>query len=88
MGNEIKGNGKFRARLNASGYKQENGVRNREDDKAALVSNDTTIRIMKAHVVDVQGAFLNGRFSENEELYLKIPEGWEDLKDATKKIKC
>jgi len=31
----------------------------------------------KAHVIDVQGAFLNGRFSENEELYLKIPEGFE-----------
>jgi hypothetical protein len=33
----------------------------------------------KAHVVDVQGAFLNGRFSENEELYLNIPEGFESF---------
>ena len=63
---KLKGNRKYRARLNARRYEQENGVHYIEDDKAAPVKNDTIIRIMltlmivnqwTAHVVDVQGAF-------------------------------
>jgi maltodextrin utilization protein YvdJ len=30
-----------------------------------------------AHVLDVQGAFLNGRFEEGTNLCLEIPEGFE-----------
>jgi Reverse transcriptase (RNA-dependent DNA polymerase) len=53
---------------------------------AAPITNDTTIRIMytlaamakwSAYVVDINGAFLNGRFEKGETLYLKIPEGLE-----------
>ena len=30
-----------------------------------------------AHVLDVQGAFLNGRFEDGEELFMQVPEGFE-----------
>ena len=82
-----KANGKFRARLNARGYEQIDGVHYDEDTKAAPVTNDITIRIIMtlmvmagwyAHVIDVQGAFLNGRFADGEQLYLKVPEGFEN----------
>ena len=75
MGNEAKGNSKFRARLNAREYEKEAGVHYIDHNKAAPVTNDTTIRIMltmmiiykwTTHIVDVQGAFLNGQFAQNE----------------------
>ena len=56
----------FCARLNASGYEQDLGVHYVEENKAAPVIKDTTIRIIlammimnkwRAHIVDVQGAF-------------------------------
>ena len=81
-----KANGKFRARLNARGYEQVDGVHYDEDTKSAPVTNDITIRIVLtllvmagwcAHVVDVQGAFLNGRFADGEVLYMAVPEGFE-----------
>ena len=81
-----KANGKFRARLNARGYEQVDGVHYDEDTKSAPATNDITIRIILtllamagwcAHVVDVQGAFLNGRFADNEVLYMAVPEGFE-----------
>ena len=28
-------------------------------------------------MVDVKGAFLHGKFEDGEEIYMKIPEGWE-----------
>jgi folate-dependent tRNA-U54 methylase TrmFO/GidA len=33
----------------------------------------------KRHVIDVKGAFLNGRFDKGEELFLKIPQGVEQF---------
>ena len=30
-----------------------------------------------AHIVDVKGAFLYGKLEDREEIYMKIPEGWE-----------
>ena len=30
-----------------------------------------------ANVMDVKGAFLNGKFSDGERLYMKVPEGFE-----------
>jgi hypothetical protein len=80
-----KANGKFRARLNARGFEQVDGTHYDEDTKAAPVTNETTIRIVLilmamanwcAHVLDVQGAFLNGRFEDGEELYMQVPEGF------------
>jgi hypothetical protein len=51
------------------------------------VTNDITIRIVftfllaldewYAHVVDEEGAFLNGRFADKEVLFMEVPEGFE-----------
>ena len=81
-----KANGKFRARVNARGYEQIDGVHYDEDTKSAPVTNDHTIRIVLillcmagwlSHILDVQGAFLNGRFADEEVLFMEIPEGFE-----------
>jgi len=81
-----KANGKFRVRLNACGYEQVNGVHYNEDTKSAPVTDDITIRIVftllalaewYAHMVDVEGAFLNGRFADKEVLFMEVPAGFE-----------
>jgi Reverse transcriptase (RNA-dependent DNA polymerase) len=81
-----KANGTYRARLNARGYEQVEGMHYDTDSLAAPVTNDTTIRVAyvlaglagwKSYVVNVQGAFLNGRFEARERLFLKIPERFE-----------
>ena len=81
-----KANGRYRARLNARGYEHVEGVYFNIDFTAAPVTNDTTIKVVyllaalakwKTYVIDVQGAFLNGRFEAGERLFLKIPEGLE-----------
>ena len=41
-----------------------------------------TIMIMAgwvANVVDVKGAFLHGEFTDGEEIYMEVPQGWERL---------
>ena len=91
-----KANGTYRARVNARGYKQVKGVHYDESRTAAPVTNNTTIRIIYVlailagwipYVVDVQGAFLNGRFGDNEHLYLEIPDGFKKYYDKTKLLK-
>ena len=29
--------------------------------------------------MDVEGAFLQGEFDDGEELYIKVPDGWEEF---------
>jgi hypothetical protein len=81
-----KSNGVFRARINAQGYEQVDGLHYKEDNKAVPVVNDTTFHIVlilmlmaawNAHILDVKRAFLNGLFGEGEEIYMKVPEGFE-----------
>ena len=81
-----KSNGTFRARLNARGFEQVDGIHYDEDTKASPVVSDTTIRIVlilaimaKWHleVLDVKGAFLHGEFEEGEEIYMEVPQGFE-----------
>jgi hypothetical protein len=66
-----KTNWLYRARVKASGYEQEEGAHYNEANIADPVTNDTTIHNAyvlailagwELYVVDVQGAFLNGRF--------------------------
>ena len=66
-----KSSGKFRARMNVRGFEQDNGEHYDEDDKAAPVVNDITIRVALvlmlmagyyANLLDEIGAFLDGRF--------------------------
>ena len=81
-----KSNGKYRARLNACGYAQIDGVHYDEDTKAAPVVTDTTvimmlivILVMNMYVMvfDVEGAFLNGKFRPEHQVYIKVPQGFE-----------
>ena len=82
-----KASGKFRARINARGYEQIDGIHYSSDNTAAPVTNDTTIKVVLVlvamagwtmHVVDVQGAFLIGRFGNEEELFMKVPQVFEN----------
>ena len=70
-----KSNGTFCARLNARGYEQVDGEHYDSTSIHAPVVNDTTVRIIMvlgimahwmSHLVDVQGAFLNGNLKSNE----------------------
>jgi len=81
-----KTNGDLRARLNARGFEQTDSLHYNEDDKAAPVVNDVTIRIVLimivlaawwAELLNVKGAFLNGRFQNGEQLYMTVPQGFE-----------
>ena len=88
-----KSNGVRRARLNMRGFEQVEHVHYDPSSTAAPVTNDVTIRVMLtlalmanwiAHIVDVKGAFLHGDFEHEEEIYTKIPEGFEKFWDPEK----
>lgn len=81
-----KSNGTYRARMNARGFEQVNGVHYREESKSSPVVSDITIRIvfvlavmasMYMEVLDVKGAFLHGEFEDGEKIYMEIPQGFE-----------
>lgn len=81
-----KSNGTFRARINARGYEQVDGEHYDEDSKAAPVASLISIRIVLvlaimagwyAHLMDVKGAFLHGKFEKGRRVFMKIPEGFE-----------
>lgn len=81
-----KSNGKYRARLNARGFEQVDGVHYDEDTKSSPVVSDPTILIVlvlmllagwSGHIVDVNGAFLNGRFEPQHRIYMDVPRGFE-----------
>jgi hypothetical protein len=67
--------------VNARGFEQINGENYEEDDKAAPVVNDITIRITMclmvmaawaAHIMDVHGAFLKGKFKAGEVIFMRV----------------
>jgi hypothetical protein len=81
-----KADGTYRARLTARGYEQIDGLHFDSTDTSAPVVNDTTIRIVfvlmimagwTAMLLDVRGAYMNGRFKDDEKLYMHVPEGFE-----------
>jgi hypothetical protein len=81
-----KASGKYRARLNARGYEQQPGVHYFDDDISSPTVNDTTIRVLfvlmlmaefDAHIVDICGAFLLGRFGREEVMFMEVPDGFE-----------
>ena len=83
-----KSNGTLRARLNARGFEQVEGEHYIEDDKSAPVVNEVTVRVVLTLAVmmgwcmkllDVQGAFLNGRFQRDEVLYVDVPLGFKEF---------
>jgi hypothetical protein len=81
-----KANGTYRARMNARGYEQIDGVHYDENSKAAPVANEIVIRMIMvlivmaswwAELLDVQGAFLTGEMDPETTCYLQVPEGFE-----------
>ena len=79
-----KTNGKLCGRLNARGYEELEGKHNYSDSIAAPVTNPNTIRIVWtllamipdwiAVVIDVEGAFLQGKFTNGEQMHIDVME--------------
>jgi hypothetical protein len=83
-----KASGVFRARLVARGFEQKEGEHYFADGVSSPVVNEASIFIIlilmvlmaaNAELNDVKGAFLTGFFSRGEELYMEIPEGFEEF---------
>lgn len=83
-----KSTGDCRGRLNAHGFKHKEGVHYEENEIAALVTNEVTIRVILVIMIvirllegllDVKGAFLQGQFEKDEKpIYIKVPDGIEE----------
>jgi hypothetical protein len=67
--------------------KHVNGVHYASEHTAALVASDSAIKLVMVlvamagftmHILDVQGAFLISEFNKDEDLYMKIPQGFEE----------
>ena len=84
---EQKASGQLRGCLNAQGYEQLEGQHYYADSIAAPVTNPNTIQILltlmcmnpkwQAEIVDVEGAFLQGKFENGKEMYINVPDGIE-----------
>jgi hypothetical protein len=81
-----KSNGTYRARINARGFEQVDGEHYNIDTKSSpvtslvIIRNVMTLIVMTswtAHLMDVHGAFLKGKFRDDEIIYMKIPQGFE-----------
>ena len=83
-----KPNGTYRARNAIPGFMQQDGKYFDSHDKSSPVVSTVEIRIAMVltlvggwyqHLVDVEGAFLNGVFEhlEQHKLYVKIPESYQ-----------
>jgi hypothetical protein len=81
-----KSSGTLRGRINVRGFKQIDGQHYSGTSISALVTNAMTIRIALtimlmqsgiAHIVDVKGSFLYGKFEDGEIICIKIPLGFE-----------
>ena len=90
---KVKKNGIFKARLVAQGYAQIPGIDHQ--DNFSPVIYETTFRIVltmwamydwSAEIIDIETAFLYGDLEE--EIYFKIPEGYEEYKEKGLEDKC
>ena len=81
-----KSNGTLRGRLNVRGFKQVEGQHYDAANIHSPVTNVITVHIILtlicmagwvAHVMDVKGAFLHGEYFDGKEIYMQVPEGWE-----------
>ena len=81
-----KSNGILRGRLNARYFKQINRTHYDSSSIHAPVTNAVTIRIVMilmlmtewvASVVDVKGVFLHGEFTDDEDIFMEVPRGFE-----------
>jgi hypothetical protein len=67
-------------------FKEATAPKDDLDMKSSPVACDAMIRTMQTlgtmagwefHVVDVQGAFLNGEFEDGEQFYMAVPDGFK-----------
>jgi hypothetical protein len=81
-----KSNGVYRARINARGYEQIDGEHYDSHAISSPVTNDVTIRIVLVlmlmagwvgELLDVKGAFLHGDFEDGRNVYMEVPEGFQ-----------
>ena len=82
-----KPDGSYRARNAIRGFMQQDGTHYDKDDKSSPVVSTVGIRVAMVltlvadwyqHLVDVEGAFLNGEFQhpDKHKLYVKISEAY------------
>jgi hypothetical protein len=84
---KLKANGDRRARMNAKGFQQRDGIHYFSDSTYAPVTNPVAIRMLFtvlamnpdyiASILDIVGAFLQGKFYDGEVLYIEVPDGFE-----------
>jgi hypothetical protein len=82
-----------RGRLNACGYEQVDGSHYASDSIAAPVTNPITVRIVlmlycmnhtwMSAIIDIEGAFLQGQFVNKEELYIEVPDRFQEWYQVT-----
>jgi hypothetical protein len=72
--------------LNARGFEQREGLHYDNSSISVPVSNEMVIRIVLvlmimanwvSGILDVQGAFLHGRFDYGETIHMEVPQGFE-----------
>jgi hypothetical protein len=68
------------------------------DSISSPVSNPTTVKILlslvaqnpkwNARVIDIEGAFLQGEFRNNEKMYIEVPDGMEEYLGSKRDTVC
>jgi hypothetical protein len=85
-----KSNGTLHGRINLRGFKQVKGQHFGASSISAPVMNGMTIELVLmfmlasggiAHMVDIKGAFLHGKFKDGEKIYIKIPLEFKEFYD-------
>jgi hypothetical protein len=85
-----KSNRTLCGRINVRGFNQVEGQHFDASSISAPVTNGMTIKLVLmlmlasggiAHVVDVKGVFLHGKFEDGEKICIKIPLGFEEFYD-------
>jgi hypothetical protein len=86
--NKLKADGSTRCQLAIPVFQQIDGVHFDASDKATPAVCDVTIRVVLilaimanwlAWIIDVEGAFLQGRFQNGEQIFMKIPNGFQNF---------
>ncbi len=89
---KTKSDGTYRARLVARGFQQVEGQHYDTTARSSPVTSDTAIWMVltimlvakyEARVIDIKGAFLKGEFKNDEEIYMRVLEGFEKYYQIT-----
>jgi len=91
-----KMNSKLRGRMNVCGYEQVTGKHYIADSIAAPVANPNTVPILLvllamnpkwiSELIDVEGAFLQGKFVDGEYMHVKVPDGFGQFYDEKNEV--